>query len=223
MQIFVPFDIVHSSAHFQGRELHVPPYHDGIHIGPRFDHVRGAAHVQFLEERSWFAVISDGCEVICDAKHSALFQHSGIRSDDERTLEARILKKCRCGIGGTYHHAQLLFLTSIAEVHPLAFQLLHKLRPRLVGVVGHKHHPLLKSQEVVHGGHRSLGVFIADTPNDTITVEDVGLKAGKLFKRGFFAGRKDVRLCVGHFGRPSRNRTRNKVAASCGIALPPIH
>lgn len=54
-------------------------------------------------------------------------------------------------------------------------RLLHKLRPRLVGVVGHKHHPLLKSQEVVHGGHRSLGVFIAS--HDGAHCEhDVGLK-----------------------------------------------
>lgn len=42
----------------------------------------------------------------------------------------------------------------------LRLDLLHELCSRLVGVVGHEHHPLLESQQIIHRGHGGFGILV---------------------------------------------------------------
>mmetsp|Transcript_24531 Transcript_24531/g.58168 ORF Transcript_24531/g.58168 Transcript_24531/m.58168 type:complete len:258 (+) Transcript_24531:606-1379(+) len=224
VEVFVPLDVVHSRAHLERGELHIPANHNGVHVWPLLDHVRRRAHVHFFEGRGWLPVVIDGREVVRDPKHAALLQHSGVGGDDEGMLKLGVFEVGSGRVGGTHHHAQLLLLASASKVHPLALQLLDELRPSLVGIVGDKHHPLAQLQQVVDRGHRGLGVLVRDAPDHPIAVEDVGLEGGELFKRWLLAMPwEDVCLGKCNLGCALVAVAVVAVWACCSIPIRSIH
>ena len=52
------------------------------------------------------------------------------------------------------------FFSTRSHRQMLRLDLLHKLCSRLVGVVGHEHHPLLEPQQIIHRGHGGFGILV---------------------------------------------------------------